>query len=81
MFRDVTLAWDDNRNIQTHKGILVAVNQVEEGFKENNKHQNERGEDQHPVGARARNISGPGGEEWPAASTLPHISTSTHPNL
>ena len=38
MFQDVTLACDDNWNIQTHKIILVAGSQVEEGFKENNKH-------------------------------------------
>ena len=79
MYRDVTLACDDNQNIQTHKTILVAVSQVEEGLKENNKHR-------HPlidvrVGARARNNSGSVGGKWPAASTVPHTSTSTHPNL
>ena len=32
-FWDVTLAGDDSRNIQTHKVILVAINNVKEGFK------------------------------------------------
>ena len=79
MYQDVTLAYDDNQKIQTHKTILVAVSQVEEGLKENNKNL-------HPlinlrVGARARNNSGSVGGKWPAASTVAHTSTSTHPNL
>ena len=32
-FQDVTLACDDNRNIQTHKVILVAISRVHEEFK------------------------------------------------
>ena len=34
-FWNVTLAGDDSRNIQTHKVILVTINHVKEGFKEN----------------------------------------------
>ena len=37
-FQDITLACNDNRNIQIHKVILVAMSHVHEGFKKRKKH-------------------------------------------